>query len=181
MATGSFSSHWISYLYNIKCSSPAEKSLCCHKWKAGPVHFVNGDWMFTNLWNHNLFHRGRFITVQLSKCLSVNSSRLYVQNFVLPVFATFPKERSSTRRALSLTKCLTNRGLILYSSIPSRKAFVDEQVISLRTRSLFPLSILRALYIIYFQLLSTLMLKPITTWKSGCGVLKFLNRSKEQS
>ena len=62
MATGSFSSHWISYLYNIKCSSPAEKSLCCHKWKAGPVHFVNGDWMFTNLWNHNLFHRGRFIT-----------------------------------------------------------------------------------------------------------------------
>ena len=117
--------------------------------------------------------------LQLSKCLSVNSSRLYVQNFVLPVFATFPKERSSTRRALSLTKCLTNRGLILYSSIPSRKAFVDEQVISLRTRSLFPLSILRALYIIY--LLSTLMLKPITTWKSGCGVLKFLNRSKEQS
>ena len=28
--------------------------------------------------------------LQLSKCLSVNSSRLYVQDFVLTVFATFP-------------------------------------------------------------------------------------------
>ena len=103
MATVSFSSHWISYLYNIKCSSPAEKSLCCHKWKAGPVHFVNGDWMFTNLWNHNLFHRGRFITVQLSKCLSVNSSRLYVQNFVLTVFATFPIiEKFNSERPCSI-------------------------------------------------------------------------------
>jgi len=90
--------------------------------------------------------------LELSKCLSVNSSRLYAQNFVLPVFATFPIERSSTWSALSPTKCLPNRGLILYSSIPSRKVFVDGQMISLKTRSLFPLSILRALYIIYFTI-----------------------------
>ena len=106
--------------------------------------------MFTNFRGHNLFHRSWFITTTFHMSFGKFKSRLYVQNFVLPVFATFPKERSSTRRALSPTKCLTNRGLILYSSIPSRKAFVDEQVISFRTRSLFRLSILRALYIIYF-------------------------------
>ena len=144
MATGSFSSHWISYLYNIKCSSPAEKSLCCHKWKAGPVHFVNGDWMFTNLWNHNLFHPGRFITTTFQMSFGKLKS---------PICAEFCVDRS-TRSALAQTKCLTNRGLILYSSISSRNVFVDEHSSdSLKmTRSSFPLSILCALYIIYFIL-----------------------------
>ena len=36
--------------------------------------------------------------LQLSRCLSGNSSRLYVQNFVLPVFATFPIRESSMNK-----------------------------------------------------------------------------------
>ena len=106
MATGSFSGHWISYLYlNIKCSSPAEKSLCRHKWKAGPVLFVIGQ-----IGGLNVRELQEAITcfitagslLQLSKCLSVNSSRLYVQNFVLPVSATFPiREKFNSERPFS--------------------------------------------------------------------------------
>ena len=150
MATGSFSSHWISYLYlYINALLRRKSHFAVINEKLVPFISWMGIECSRTSGATTCFIAARSL-LQLSKCLSVNSSRLYVQNFVLPVFATFPKERSSTRRALSPTKCLTNRGLILYSSIPSRKVFVDEQVISLRTRSLFSLSILRALYIIYF-------------------------------
>ena len=90
MATGSFSSQWISYLYlNIKCSSPAEKHSAVINEKLGPFF----SWM-----GIECSRTSRTITcfiaagssLQLSICLSVNSSRLYVQNFVLLVFATFP-------------------------------------------------------------------------------------------
>ena len=103
MATGSFSSHWVSYLYlNIKCSSPAEKSLCRHKWKAGPFLFVNGDWMFMLTSGAITCFMAAGSLLQLSKCLSVNSNRLYVQNFVLPVFATFPiREMFNSERPFS--------------------------------------------------------------------------------
>ena len=89
---------------------------------------------------------------QLSKGLSVNSSRPVICRIMLAVTATFPIREKFTELGAPFapTKYLTNRCLILCSSIPSRNVFVDEQVISLRTRSSFPLSILCALYIIYF-------------------------------
>ena len=97
-----------------------------------------------------MFHRGRFITTTFQTPFGKFKSPICAE-FCVALFFDFSHQREVQLGApLAQTKYLTNRCLILYSLIPSRNVLVDEQVISLRTRSSFPLSIVCALYIIYF-------------------------------
>ena len=68
------------------------KALCRHKWKAGPVLFVNGDWMFTNFKNHNLFHRSWFITTTFHMSFGKFKSPLCAE-FRVACFCDFSHKR----------------------------------------------------------------------------------------
>ena len=102
MATGSFSSHWISYLYlyiNALLRRKSHFAVINEKL----VPFIS--WMGIECSRSSgaitcFIAAGSLL--QLSKCLGVNSSRPYVQNFVLLVSATFPiREKFNSERLFS--------------------------------------------------------------------------------
>lgn len=151
MATRYFSSHWIRYPYlNIKGSSPAEDWLCRHKWKAGSVLLANGDWIFTNFRSHNLFHRGRFITTTFQMSFGKFKSPICAE-FRVARFCDFSHKREVQLGAPFLRQNALVIGAWFYTPQFLPVMFWSmNKWFQLRTRSSFRLSILCALYIIYF-------------------------------
>ena len=135
-----------------------------------------GDWIFTNFRSHNWFHRGRFITTTFQMSFGKYKFKppICAESRVAS-FCDFSHKREVQLGAPFLRQNALLIGAWFYTPqfLPVKfssmdKWFLWELVHYFRFR----------FYVLFilFILLSTLMLKPITTWKSGCGVLKFLNR-----